>query len=471
MKRLTITLASILAGALIASAPLYAQSSDELSLVKQLILDKSPLAKEEAEQLLKGKNKKNPELLASIGDFYLEAGNVEEARKYAELAKKADGQSASVYILEGDIARSQKKIGEACQCYEQAIYFDPQCKEGYLKYADMYKGVHPQLAIEKLMKLKEIDPSYVAADQALADIYYNSNQFDKAVEVYSLFINSPEADEEDYVQYAFSLFLNHDFERSLQVAEKGLERNPRHAAFNRLAMYNHTDMKQYEKGSKAAEQFFQNSDNPEFTYLDYLYYGHLLNALKQYDDAVEQYQKAMQADPGKVNLWREVSETYENKGDYAQAVESYKKYCNSLPPDKQNANLKLKLGKLYYEQGTSGKEEERAEALQQAASVFAEIANEAPGSYLGTFWLARTHSALDPETTQGLAKPYYESVITFVSNMNEPNNKPVLIECYSYLGYYYLVSNKLPESKEYWNKILEIDPNNSTAQKAMGGIN
>lgn len=476
MKRFIISFASAVIGTILASVPLSAQTTacelEELSQARSLIQNKSPLAEAEVNQVLKGKNKKNPVLLAGLGGIYLKAGNVEEAKKYADLAKKADNQSAPVYILEGDIARSQKEIGAACQAYEQAIYFDPQCKEGYLRYADAYKNANPQLAIEKLLQLKTIDPSYAPADQVLADIYYNSNQFGKASEVYARFINSPEADEEDFVQYAFALFLNHDFEKSLQIAQKGLEHSPRHATFNRLSMYNHTDMKQYEKGLEAADRFFNASDNPDFSYLDHMYYGHLLNASQQYDEAIAQYQKAMQKDSKKANLWLEISDAYESKGDYEQAVDSYRKYLNSQPTEKQTINAQLKLGKLFYAQGTSDQAESpKTEALQQAVAVFAEISQKEPGNYIGSFWLARAHSALDPETTQGLAKPYYESVITLVNNQENANNKPVLIECYSYLGYYYLVANKYPESKEYWNKILGIDPGNTTAQKALEGIN
>jgi tetratricopeptide repeat family protein len=38
------------------------------------------------------------------------------------------------------------------------------------------------------------------------------------------------------------------------------------------------------------------------------------------------------------------------------------------------------------------------------------------------------------------------------------------------LGYYYFVKEDYNQSKQYWNKILEIDPENETATKALGGI-
>lgn len=481
MKQILLSIAGIALGALLSTCPLNAQTAssnlEELAQLKTLVKNNPPQATEVVEQLLKGKSKKDPAILSAIGQAYLEAGEVEEAQKYATQATKADPKSSTAYVLEGDIAFARKDIGTACQFYEQAIYFDPQCKEAYLKYANVYRNANPQIAIEKLNELKALDATYTPAHRALAELYYSNNKFAQAADAYAPLVNSPEATDEDITKYAFALFLNHDFDKSLQVVQKGLARNPRHAAFNRLAMYNYADLKRYDEGLKAADLFFNTSDNPDFAYLDYLYYGYLLSATKQYDEAIAQFHHAMNADGKKANLWREISEAHENKGDYDKAIECYTKYQTSLPADKQNVNAQLKLGKLYYSKGTSGTEgiaytdTEKADALKAAAAIFADVANQAPDSYLGCFWQARAHSALDPETTQGLAKPYYEAVITQIADKSETGTAPILVECYSYLGYYHLVASNLAESKTYWNKILEIDPGNATAQKALEGIN
>lgn len=477
MKQISLALVGAIIGICIASTPLSAQSVDNeegLAKVKELIKSDSPQTTNEINALLKGKNKKNVELLVAIGRTYLEAGKVKEAQDYVVLAKKANSKSADAYMLEGDIAEKNKDIGAACQLYEQAIYFDPKCKDAYLKYANVYRGANPQLAVEKLEQLKEIDPSFMGADKAIANVYYSNNMFDKASEVYARFINTPTATEEDIVKYAFALFLNHNFEKSLEVAQKGLERNPRNAAFNRLVMYNYADMKKEKEGLEAAERFFKQSEKPDFAYLDYLYYAHLLNSNKQYDAAIAQFEKAMEADKTKGNLWHEISEAYEKKGDHKQAITYYKKYYDALPEEKQTIDLRLELGKLYYSMGNAQESTyssaEKEAALKEADSIFATIANEAPQSYLGNLWRARTNSALDPETTQGLAKPYYEAVATLLINKNESRFNSALIECYSYLGYYYLISNQMEESKEYWNKILTINPENEVAKRALEGI-
>lgn len=476
MKRIQL----LLVGAFMVAGPLMGQSVDadwhaSVVKVKELIQSNPAQAIEEADQLMKGKNKKNPELVAAIAYAYLNAGKMTEAETYLALAKKADAKAPLVSVLEGDIAIAKKEAGTACQLYEQAIYFDKNYEPAYLKFADVYKVASPQLAIEKLEQLKVINPNSVIADKKLAEIYYLNNNFDKASEAYARFVHSAEATEDDLMKYAFALFLNHKFEESLAIANKGLQRNSKHAAFNRLAMYNYTDMKRYDEAQKAADAFFHASEKADFSYLDYMYFGHLLNALKKYDEAIVEYKKALNLEPSKSNLWLQISNAYENGSKYVGAIDAYQKYYASLPADKQGADLQFQLGKLYYGQGTQADSlaitaPGRKVALTSADSVFAEIARVIPDNYLGNFWRARANSALDPETTQGLAKPYYEEVAALLTSKNDSRYNSALIECYSYLGYYYLVANKLPESKEFWTKILAIDPANATAKRALDGI-
>ncbi|KAA6333873.1 Beta-barrel assembly-enhancing protease [termite gut metagenome] len=474
MKRIKLFL---IGACIIAAGTLYAQSTaiPDLSQIKELIKTNPAQASIEINQLLKGKNKKNSELILAIGRVYLDGGNISEAENYLKSAKKVTNKASGVYMLEGDIALIKNDVGLACQAYEQAIYFDPKNRKAYLKYAQVYKNINPTQAIDKLTELKQLDPSSIEVDRALAGVYYSNNRFEEAAEVYSRIINSPEITEDDLISYAFTLFLNHDFEQSLQVSNMGLQRNKLNPAFNRLAMYNYVDLKQFDEGIEAADGFFNHSQNPEFSYLDYLYYGHLLNAVKNYDAAIAQYQKAMELDSTK-NLWHEISEAYERIGDYKLAIDAYKKYSDQLSDDMRTLDIHFQFAKLYYGEGTATDsinitKEEKITALETADSIFTIIIIEAPDSYLGAFWRARTNSALDPETTQGLAKPYYETVANLLESKNDVNRyKSPLIECYSYLGYYYLVANMLPESKEYWNKIIRIDPENNTAQRALEGI-
>ena len=208
--------------------------------------------------------------------------------------------------------------------------------------------------------------------------------------------------------------------------------------------------------------------------------------MKKYDEAVIQYEKAVQLDPSNTNLYKNISAAYERKNDYKKAISAYRKYYASLDKKKQTPDLQFQFGRLYYGAGTQSDSltitvEERKQALASADSVFQAIAVAAPDSYLGNFWRARANSALDPETTLGLAKPFYEEVATLLESKNDPRYNAALVECYSYLGYYYLLAIENPAlkaeakanketSRDYWSKILAIDPANATAKRALDGI-
>ncbi len=416
--------------------------------------------------------KKNPDFYIAAANAYLVNGLIDEAIVYQEKAKSIKSKYALTAVLAGDIELAKKNVGNACSNYELAILYDEKCKEAYIKYARAYRNVNSTLAIEKLNQLKQKEPEFKLVDKELADIYYMNNDFKTAADLYDSYLKSGNSNAQDLVKYAMTLFFNHDFAKSLQIANDGLAKQPRNPAFNRLAMYNNTDLKQYDDAIKSADRLFNQSDKPDFTFLDYRYYGQALRETKKYDLAIEEYKKAYDADSSKVELLKDISDMYNLKLDNENAISSYVKYENALPADKKTPDVIIELGKMYYILGNkdSVNVSIKKSALIKADSVFAEVAKLEPTGYRGNFWRARTNSALDPETTKGLAKPFYEQTATLIESKADPKFNSVLLECYRYLGFYYLLKSEYSTSLSYWNKILAIDPSNTVALKGIEGI-
>ena len=456
----------------LAADPTYANNAIGMVMLNM----KKDIKTSEAEikKILKvKKNKKDLEVYLNIGYAYLYNGMDEKAKVYQKKAKDLKAKNpAGVYVLMGDIL-AKDNLGDACINYEQAIMFDENNKEAYIKYARAYRVVNSKLAIEKLLVLKQKDPSFTLVDRELGDVYYISNDFEKAAKYYETYLQSGNSDIQDLTKYSMTLFLNHDFQKSLEVANIGIQKAPKSPAFNRLAMYNNVDLKQNAEALKAADLFFNKSENPEFTYLDYRYYGQALRDAKQVALATEQYKKALTYDATKVELWKDISDMYNENNDYASSINAYNNYLNSLADNKKTADVIIALGKLYYSLGndSTAAPEVKKSSLLKADSIFTQIAAMEPANYRGDFWRARTNSALDPETTLGLAKPYYEKTAALIESKEDAASyNSVLTECYSYLGYYTLLQKDNAKSIEYWNKILKINPNNATAKKAIEGI-
>ena len=431
------------------------------------------VADTEIQNVLKLSNvKKNSDYFIAAANAYLVNNQIDQAIVYRDKAKAIKLKSAALAVLSGDIELANKNVGNACSSYELAILYDANCKEAYIKYARAYKNVNTPLAIDMLNRLKQKEPAFLLADKELADIYYATNDFEKAGQLYSSYLKSGNSNTQDLVKYAMTLFLNHDFANSLEIAKSGLAKSPRNPAFNRLALYNNTDLKQYDEAVKAADLLFNKSDNPDFTYLDYRYYGQALKETKQYDLAIVQYKKALELDSSKVELWKDISDMYSSKLDYVNATIAYNNYLNALAVDKRTSDVVYDFARLYYSWGNTDsiKSDVKKIALHKADSLFAQVIALDPTSYRGYIWRARTNFSLDPETTQGLAKPYYEQTIAVVEAKADPRYNPVIIECSKYLGYFYYLNKDYAQSKIYWNKILTIDPKNDTALKAIDGI-
>lgn len=419
-------------------------------------------ASEAFDELLKGKNKKNAFLLVEIGRAYLDQGKTAEAAEYAQRAKDINSKCAVAYLLSGDIALNLNDVNKASSDYNQAIYLDEDCSEAYFKYAQVYKGVDPQLSLDMLMRLQSKTPEDNRISKELADVYYTMGQYGKAKEAYENYLKVGTPTEQDYTRYAMLLYLNKDYAQSLDMVKKGLELAPENHVLKRLAMYDYLELKDYKTGLEAAATFFANPGNPDYVYLDYVYFARLLEADKQYEEAVVQFNKALSMDKSHTEIYKDISDVYEKKRDFPKAIEEMKS-----SPDISDLFLYGRLN--YYAATDSAYQDKQPTYLAEADTIFAQVAVKVPDNYLGNFWRARVNSLRDPETTQGLAKPYYEAALSILEQKSDAT-KSVLVECNSYLGYYYFVKEDYNQSKQYWNKILEIDPENETATKALGGI-
>lgn len=445
-----------------------------IGLAQLLLKDNPKQGAEQIDAMLKGKNKKNPDIIIAAGRAFLDNNMPEKALEYKELAEKIAGKYAPLHVFAGDIAFVKSNMGNACSEYEQAIYFDLDCKEAYIKYAEAYMNVNPRLSLEMLFKLKSLHPDFLPVEKELAIVYYSLGEYREAIDAYEQFIHSNCASVDDFTKYSMVLFLAKDYGKSLDLVNKALERDPDNVILKRLAMYDNYELKEYSKGLQAAQTFFDQSADSECVYLDHLYYGRLLSANKQSDKALEHYYKALDMESDKPEIWKELSEVHEKMSNYNEAIHAFNTYLKAIGKDAEVADLFF-LGRLYYYEGSALTDSlpenlaKKKTALASADSIFSIVEEKVPDNYLGYFWRARANSLLDPETTVGLAKPYYESALAILEDKPDAG-KSLLVECNSYLGYYYFVKNEFTESKVYWNKILEIDPSNDTARKALKGI-
>lgn len=432
----------------------------------------------EAEALFKAaikSDKKNPEIYLAISKAYYE-NVMPEYQKYLDKALSADKEYAPIYVFEGDILVKDKKYGEACGFYEMAQNFDINCLEAYVKYSNIYFPINAGLAITKLEDLLKLKPNSAIAQRELAEAYFKDSKFNKAVEAYARYMANPNHFESDQSRYAALLFFDKKYQESMDLVDKMIVQNPNDFLLKRLAMYNNYELKNLDKALAAAEVFMNTPGNPQFNTQDYIVYANILSENKLAEKAIPVLEKAISLDNEKIELYKELSDAYRAAGNMLKSADAYNEYM------KRNPEVRVadyfSLGTIYYRAASTeapaadATPEEKAAKLaiqkpiyQKADSLFAIVVEKAPEDYRGYLWRARTNSGLDPETTEGLAKPYYEAVLEVLEKEANPN-KAALLEAYKYIGFYNYQKeyeagkNVYPETRKWWSKMLTVDPNN-----------
>ena len=419
------------------------------------------------------KNKKNEEVLVAMGRAFLDIKDTVNAMTYAEYAMKANKKYAPAFILLGDIAALNNDGGQAAGYYNQAIYFDPKNPDAYYKYASVYRKISPSEAVGRLEELRAQRPD-IAVDAMIGHIYYVSNEFAQAVESYAK-ADRNALDEHQLTEFAMAYYFSQKYAESLEVAKFGLSKMPRDAAFNRLAFINSTELKDYTNALMYADALFNKSDSAKFSYFDYTYYGNAYNGNKEYDKAIAMYHKALEQEidnnEKRAGVVKQLSDCYLEKEDYSNAIKYYQDYLKTL--GNASANDVAALAQIYIHYADTLKDSTRNEMFKKAEQVYIDMEQKYPDAaeYV-TFMRARVNSMMDPETTQGLAKPFYEKVVATIEPREEKTaaDNARLVESYRYLGYYHLLQNDKDTFTSYMNKILEIDPENEMAKNALGAL-
>ncbi len=447
-------------------------SQADVNAVKNIISSKPADLDKQMKPFYKA-NKKNAENLIAFGRAFFEAKDTARAREYAHYALDAKkNKFAPAFVLLGDIEALADKGGEAAAQYNQAIYADPKNAEAYFKYANVYRKISPSEAIAKLEELRAQRPD-VAVDALAGRIYYNANDFDKALSYYDK-ADRTKMEDRDLSDYAMAAYFKQQNQKSLDIAKYGLTRKPRHAAFNRLAFFNSTDLKKYDDALMYADALFNRSDSAKFSYYDYTYYGNAYNGAKMSDKAIEMYQKALQMEDmdnkdKRAGVIKQLSDAYLEKEDFPNAIKHYQDYLSNI--DKPSANDLAGLASLHMQHGSSLSANEQTEAYQRADAAYADLANKYENAIeYATFMRARVNSQMDPDQSKGLALPYYQKLADLIGPKAEKDNtdKARVNESYRYLIAYYLIQkDDKATAKQYAQKLIELDPESEIAKQVL----
>ncbi len=448
--------------------------------------------------------------LAKIAESYIKDDKVDTslALPLIREAIKIDNNNKDVFLIAGDIYILVNDGSKAISYYNQAQFADPKSPTANMKIGNIYvKGRALQAAIPFYEQAIELNAEYAPAYRELGQLYSLAGRFDQSKEYFKKYLDLTKGNIPAKIRYVNSLFYAKEYDEVVKNVEEIFAIDKSRAYMNRIAGYScyEKNPPDYEKALYYMDQLFKNVAPERIIPKDYQYLARILvkkniNSPKIADEALSlkaqiekektrlastanaaekakikanidemtpraeklekeakkagdevnraftAYGKLMELKPDDRGLLSEVAGAYNSFRQYYGVAKILSKMLGPLPEKREDY---MQVGRAYY----------NAEKYQAADSIFLVIIKSSPDYAPAYLWIARTYSKMDPDTKLGLAKPKFEKVIS-VAEPDSTKNESDMMEAFGYISYYYMMNDNYAKSKDYYNRMIGLNPNN-----------
>jgi tetratricopeptide (TPR) repeat protein len=369
-------------------------------------------------------------------------------------AEKYDSKNPEIYIIHGDAYLAANDGNNAIIMYNKAKLLDPKSPKAIMRTGNLwYRNKAYLVALEYYQEATRVDSTFAPVYRELAKLYSLARQYDNSIIAYKKFLELSSNNLSAKIRYAGALMNAKQYEMAIMLINEIMAEDSSRNDLNRAMAYAYYETGQYDKGLTYIMKFFKKTTPDKIMTSDWIYYGKILTKNKQDSLAVQKFQTASVLEPDNMDVIGEMANCYSRMKNFPQAAELYEKLLKKEKPSYVDY---YNLAKAYM----------GMKDFVRADSVLAIVSTLQPDFIPGLYLRASANANLDPETIEGRAKPFYESIIEKLA-ANPGKYIRELTSSYEYLAYYYLKTKDYTQSKEYYNKVLAIDPANKNAIDAL----
>ncbi len=382
-----------------------------------------------------------------------------------EEALELNRRDYDVLITTGDVylEKDPGNAGPAASMYENAISLQKNNPKAYTRVSNIWLRVKNAEATKSALdRALEIDSNYAPALKNLAEYYSLSKQFAKAKETYERYLQNSEPSSANKTRWARILFRNKEYKAALYVILEVQKADTSDIYLYRLGGYSYyevgveeKDTSMFRPGIESLEHFMANIDSKKIISNDYEYLGKLYSKIKGNEDlAVANINKALEADPGKLELYKEAATIYNNIRQYDKACESFELYI--AKSGRGSAADYFLMGKAAF----------FSKQYAKADSAFAKVNELKPDYAEAYYYRGNAIASLDPDFNTSEAKDMWDKYLS-LTEPTPDKYKRNIVSTYSNLATYYIQKDNNNKAKEYYNKVLALDPENKDAKDKL----
>ena len=203
---------------------------------------------------------------------------------------------------------------------------------------------------------------------------------------------------------------------------------------------------------------------------DYTDYAKALQNAGMPEEAIVQYDKAIELNPNNTDLIRNLGDSYADASDYLKAAGYYQK----LVDNKNNTSQDLfTLSNYYY--GVAAADGADAATVSKYLGLAKQYANQVnelvPNNVQIVNQLAKLAKFEEGDTNKGAALGAYKQLLSILDAKDDKSGYDRYYKyAYNYLATYYFTKGDKEEAKEYYEKWLEHDPDNEPLRQYVESL-
>lgn len=446
--------------------------------------------KKEAETYFKdakSRSKKDASLDIAIARAYYNVDPVLYAKEIEKNVAQAQKDSpkegpaytnADIYLFEGDRKKDNKDFGGAGNQYEMATTYNPNATEAYVKYANLFTQVNPQYAINMLNNLLSVNPQSALGQRELANAYYNAQKYKEAASQYEKYVKNPNHFKQDEDRLAFLLFVDGEYQAGYDFATNLLAQNPNNFTAQRFQFMNAAQIKEMQNQlvPMAEALVAAHKANPAniFAPIDYNLISEELSNAGKASEAQALLEEAIANDPTNRDYYKQLALVNVKENNLPAATDAFQGYLNNTENPTYNDYIQQATYAFYA--GVQNQKDNPAEAnkyydmaeasIDKASAISSDFTR--PLKMKGDIAKQR----VPEDQVASAAVPFFMDGIALFEAKAEPSRNDIsdAKEMYNYMGNYYLDQKDVPTAVIYFNKYLELDPDNAAYRQFVEGL-
>ena len=448
--------------------------------------------------------------LAKLAESYIREGKVDTSKALPLIreAIKINNKDKDIFLIAGDIYMLVNDGSTAIKNYNLAQFADPKSPTANMKIGYVYeKGRALQSAIPFFEEAIKLNAEYAPAYRELGQLYSSAQRFDQSKEYFKKYLELTKGNIPAQTRYVNALFYAKEYDEVIKNVEEIFAVDKSRTYMNRIAGYSSFEKKNadYDKALAYMEQLFKTLAPERILWKDYYYMARILlkknqdypkmvtelNNLEQQldrektrlsaatnaaekakyktsvdgmttkvaslkndvakadveiDRAFVEYNKVLDLKPQDKTLLNEMANNYYSYRRYDSAAKTWAKL---IDPANEKVEDYMQIGRAYY----------IGEKFKAADSVFNLVITKSPNYVPAYIFIARTYSKMDPDYKLGLAKPKFEKFID-MAKTDSVKYSTEMMEAFGYLSYYYMTNDNYSKSRDYYNRMISLNPNN-----------